>query len=270
MSNKIVKISVAGSAGRMGKMLVSAIDQHKECKLVSATCHPSEKNIIGKDSGLVSGMNENRILISDNPRELLKGDVIIDFTTPVSTVQISNLAAEKNIGHVIGTTGLSREHENIVETNSQLAPIVYSSNMSVGVNLLFSLINKAVTSLDMNWDIEVLEMHHRHKVDAPSGTALTMGKVAAETRKQQFEKIKTLSRKGKVGERQKDEIGFATLRGGSVVGDHTMILAHEDERIELTHKATNRKIYANGALKAAIWCSAKEKGLFSMKQVLGL
>ena len=139
-----------------------------------------------------------------------------------------------------------------------------------GVNLLFSLIDKAVRSIDNNWDIEVLEMHHRHKVDAPSGTALSMGKVAAASRDYQFEKIKKLSREGKVGQRSNEEIGFATLRGGSVVGDHTMILAHEDERIELTHKATNRKIYANGAVKAAIWCADKQKGLFSMKQVLGL
>ena len=270
MSKKTVKISIAGSAGRMGKMLVNVVDQHVECELVAATCHPSEVGVIGKDSGLISGINKNNIFISDNPKELLKGEVIIDFTTPESTVHNSNLAAENKIGLVIGTTGLSKEQENIIEKNSQLSPIIYSSNMSVGVNLLFSLIDKAVRSIDNNWDIEVLEMHHRHKVDAPSGTALSMGKVAAASREYQFEKIKKLSREGKVGQRSNEEIGFATLRGGSVVGDHTMILAHEDERIELTHKATNRKIYANGAVKAAIWCSDKQKGLFSMKQVLGL
>ena len=184
--------------------------------------------------------------------------------------ELSSIFESNKIGLVIGTTGLSKEQENIIEKNSQLSPIIYSSNMSVGVNLLFSLIDKAVKSIDNNWDIEVLEMHHRHKVDAPSGTALSMGKVAAASREYQFDKIKKLSREGKVGQRSNEEIGFATLRGGSVVGDHTMILAHEDERIELTHKATNRKIYANGAVRAAIWCSDKQKGLFSMKQVLGL
>ena len=142
--------------------------------------------------------------------------------------------------------------------------------MSVGVNLLFSLVKKAVASIDDNWDIEILEMHHRNKVDAPSGTALALGKVASDTKNIKFEKVSKLSREGKVGERKTNEIGFATLRGGSVVGDHSIILAHDDERIELTHKASNRKIYANGAVKAAIWCSQKEKGLFDMSKVLGL
>ena len=144
MSNKTVKISIAGSAGRMGKMLVNAVDKHVECELVAATCHPSEEGVIGKDAGLISGINENEIVISDDPKELLKGEVIIDFTTPESTVHNSNLAAENKIGLVIGTTGLSKEQENIIKKNSQLSPIIYSSNMSIGVNLLFSLIDKAV------------------------------------------------------------------------------------------------------------------------------
>ena len=270
MSQKNVKISVAGSAGRMGKMLVNVIDSYEGCSLVAATCHPNETDIIGKDSGLVSGINNLDIAISSDPKELLKGEVIIDFTSPESTIENSFLAVENNIGHVIGTTGLSKDQEKIIENNSKKTPIIYSANMSVGVNLLFALVKKAVSSIDENWDIELLEMHHRNKVDAPSGTALALGKTASNARKENFDKVSKLSREGKVGERKKDEIGFATLRGGSVVGDHTIILAHDDERIELTHKASNRKIYANGAVKAAIWCSTQKKGLFSMTEVLGL
>ena len=270
MSQKNVKISVAGSAGRMGKMLVNVIDGFEGCSLVAATCHPNETDMIGKDAGIVSGINSLNIPISPEPKELLKGEVIIDFTSPESTIINSFLAVEKNIGHVIGTTGLSRDQEKIVKDNSQKTPIIYSANMSVGVNLLLALVKKAVSAIDQNWDIEILEMHHRNKVDAPSGTALALGKTASYVRKENFEEVSKLSREGKVGEREKDEIGFATLRGGSVVGDHTVILAHDDERIELTHKASNRKIYANGAVKAAIWCSTQKKGLFSMSEVLGL
>ena len=270
MFNKNVKIAVAGSAGRMGKMLVNVIDKHPRCNLVAATCHPNETEIIGRDAGLISGIDQINIPISPDPQKLLNGDVIIDFTSPESTIEHSCLAVEKKIGHVIGTTGLSTDQEKVIKKNSEKAPIVYSANMSVGVNLLFSLVKKAVFSIDDNWDIEILEMHHRKKVDAPSGTALALGKVASDTRNENFEKVSKLSREGKVGARKKNEIGFATLRGGSVVGDHSVILAHDDERIELTHKASNRKIYANGAVKAAIWCSEKEKGLFDMSKVLGL
>ena len=270
MSKKNVKIAVAGSAGRMGKMLVNVIDKHPNCSLVAATCHPKEIEIIGADAGIVSGINKANVAISSDPRQLLNGDVIIDFTSPESTINHSFLAVEKKIGHVIGTTGLSVDQEKVIKKNSEKAPIIYSANMSVGVNLLFSLVKKAVASIDDNWDIEILEMHHRNKVDAPSGTALALGKVASDTKNIKFEKVSKLSREGKVGERKTNEIGFATLRGGSVVGDHSIILAHDDERIELTHKASNRKIYANGAVKAAIWCSQKEKGLFDMSKVLGL
>ena len=270
MTQKNVKISVAGSAGRMGKMLVNVIDSFEGCSLVAATCHPNESDIIGKDAGIVSGINKLNIPISLDPKELLKGEVIIDFTSPEATIANSFLAVEKNIGHVIGTTGLSKDQEKVIEDNSQKTPVIYSANMSVGVNLLFALVKKAVSSIDQNWDIEILEMHHRNKVDAPSGTALTLGKTASHARSENFEKVSKLSREGKVGKRKKDEIGFATLRGGSVVGDHSVILAHDDERIELTHKASNRKIYANGAVKAAIWCSTQKKGLFSMSEVLGL
>ena len=270
MTQKNVKISVAGSAGRMGKMLVNVIDSFEGCSLVAATCHPNETDIIGKDAGIVSGINKLNIPISLDPKELLKGEVIIDFTSPEATIANSFLAVEKNIGHVIGTTGLSKDQEKVIEGNSQKTPVIYSANMSVGVNLLFALVKKAVSSIDQNWDIEILEMHHRNKVDAPSGTALTLGKTASHARSDNFEKVSKLSREGKVGKRKKDEIGFATLRGGSVVGDHSVILAHDDERIELTHKASNRKIYANGAVKAAIWCATQKKGFFSMSEVLEL
>ena len=268
--NKKVNISVAGAAGRMGRMLVNTVHSHSQCSLVAATCHPSESEVIGKDAGLIAGLNSINVPISSNPKDLVKADVIIDFTTPESTINNSNLAIKNKTGHVIGTTGLSSDQEQTIRKNSLKAPIVYAANMSVGVNLLIALIEKAVKSIDYDWDIEILEMHHRHKVDAPSGTALTLGKTAAKVRDDHFEKVSKLSREGRVGERIKKEIGFATLRGGSVVGDHTMVLAHDDERIELTHKATNRKIYANGAVKAAIWCATKQTGLFNMKEVLKL
>ena len=169
MSQKNVKITVAGSAGRMGKMLVNVIDSYEGCSLVAATCHPDETNIIGKDAGLVSGINNLDISISPDPQELLKGEVIIDFTSPESTIENSFLAVEKNIGHVIGTTGLSKNQEKIIEENSKKAPIIYSANMSVGVNLLFALVKKAVSSIDKNWEgekinlLKKIEVHSKAK-----------------------------------------------------------------------------------------------------------
>ena len=265
----IINISVAGAAGRMGQMLVKEIKQNPETKLVSATCHHSEKQLIGKDAGTIAGIESLNVPLVIDPQSLLLSDVIIDFTTPESSIKHSNLASGLGISHVIGTTGFTEEQEEKLKGFSKKIPIVYSANMSVGVNLLIELLGDAVSKTGVDWDVEILEMHHKYKVDAPSGTALALGKAAAKARNKNLSDISKLSREGHTGARSQEEIGFAVLRGGSVVGDHKVILASGDERIELSHKAGNRSIFASGAVRAAIWSSSKEPGLYAMKDVLG-
>ena len=269
MQDKIL-ISVAGASGRMGRMLIKAISETPETSLCAATCHPSENEIIGQDAGLLSGINKINVKISPDPKKLLLADVIIDFTTPEVSVEHCRIAKNSKIAHVIGTTGLSEEQEKELKRISVKKPIVYASNMSVGVNLLSELVEKAVLSLGNGWDIEILEMHHRNKIDAPSGTALSLGKAAAKAKNENLNDIAKFTRYGQTGVRSNDEIGFAVMRGGSVVGDHAVVLSSGDERIELTHKAGDRSIFASGAVRAAIWLQNKKNGLYSMKDVLGL
>jgi len=227
-------------------------------------------HVLGRDLGALTGGEPLGIIISDNPEPLFEhADVVVDFTSPSATAQHATLAAKTGTAHVVGTTGLDSDQMATISRAAQRVPIVMASNMSLGINLLEQVIEEMARILDTDWDIEVIEMHHRHKVDAPSGTALSLGEAAAKGRGVQLRRVSRRGRDGQVGPRVKGEIGFSAIRGGDVVGDHTIIFAADGERIEVTHKASNREIFARGAVKAVLWAAGKRAGLYSMKDVLG-
>ena len=226
---------------------------------------------IGSDAGVLAGLPENGVKLSADAAPLLeKADGIIDFTAPVATVPFAALAAKSGKVHIIGTTGLSAADEAKIKDAAKSAVIVKSGNMSLGVNLLAALTKRVAKTLDQSFDIEILEMHHNQKVDAPSGTALMLGRAAAEGRGVDLAQRSVRGRDGVTGARCPGDIGFAALRGGTVVGDHTVIFAGTAERLELTHKAEDRMIFARGALTAALWAREQKPGVYSMADVLGL
>jgi 4-hydroxy-tetrahydrodipicolinate reductase len=265
-----LKIAVTGAAGRMGRELVRAVHANDGCVLAGAL-EQEGSLALGQDAGLLAGLGKLGVVIADYPLELFaKVDAVLDFTGPAASVEFAALAANARIIHVLGTTGLKREDEAKIAAAARHATIIRSGNMSLGVNLLAALTRKVAEALDADFDIEILEMHHRHKVDAPSGTALMLGRAAAEGRRVKLEDVSVRVRDGHTGERRRGDIGFAALRGGSVVGDHSVIFAADGERIELVHRAADRGIYARGAVKAALWGRGKGPGLFSMMDVLGI
>lgn len=264
------KIAIMGAAGRMGRELVRAVHAAQGCTLSGGTEAPGSA-FVGADLGVLAGLGETGVKVTSDPLELIaRSDAIIDFTVPKATVVFAGLAANARIVHVIGTTGCGEAEEAAIKAAARHATIVKAGNMSLGVNLLLAITRKVAEALDADYDIEVLEMHHNKKVDAPSGTALMLGAAAAEGRGIDLAAQSVRSRDGHTGPRRRGDIGFATLRGGSVVGDHTVIFAGEGERIEITHKAADRSIFARGAVKAAQWGRGKGPGLFAMTDVLGL
>jgi 4-hydroxy-tetrahydrodipicolinate reductase len=261
---------VVGAAGRMGRTLVRVIAETEGAKLVGAIERKGSPEL-GKDAGLLAGLGENGIMLADDPLPLFaKADGVLDFTSPKATVAFAELAAQARIVHVVGTTGLSDDDDKKLAAAARHAVTIKSGNMSLGVNLLAVLVRQAAKALDADFDIEILEMHHRHKVDAPSGTALLLGAAAAEGRGIALAEHSVRSRDGHTGARKRGDIGFATLRGGSVVGEHSVFLSGEGETIEIAHRATDRAIFARGAVKAALWGQGKKPGLYSMANVLGL
>jgi 4-hydroxy-tetrahydrodipicolinate reductase len=265
-----MRLVVAGAGGRMGRTLVKAIADSKEFSLVGAL-EDVRSPLIGWDSGKLAGIPENDVkLIGDAAPLLSKADGIIDFTAPIATVTIAGLVGKAGKIHIIGTTGLNAADEAKIKEAAKNAVIVKSGNMSLGVNLLAALTKRVAKTLDKSFDIEILEMHHNQKVDAPSGTALLLGRAAADGRGIEFDKQSVKSREGHTGARKSGDIGFATLRGGSVVGEHNVIFAGPAERLELSHKAEDRIIFAHGALHAARWARNQRPGLYSMMDVLGL
>ncbi len=265
-----MKIAVMGAAGRMGRELVRAVVATPGCELVGG-CEPPGAAAVGEDIGSLAGLAPSGIPVTDDPLELFtRADAVLDFTTPAATVEFAGLAANARIVHVIGTTGLGPADEKAIAAAARHATIVKAGNMSLGVNLLVALAGKVARALGPDFDIEILEMHHGRKVDAPSGTALMLGAAAAEGRGIALGEHSVRARDGHTGERRRGDIGFAVLRGGDVVGEHTVIFAGPGERIELTHRATDRGIFARGAVKAALWGRGKGPGLFSMMDVLGL
>ena len=265
-----MRLVVAGAGGRMGRTLVKAIAASKGYTL-SGALEDARSPLIGLDVGLLVGGTENGIkLVGDAGPLLDNADGIIDFTAPAATLAFAALAAKGRKVHVIGTTGLSAADEAKIKDAAKTAVIVKSGNMSLGVNLLAALAKRVAKTLDNSFDIEILEMHHNQKVDAPSGTSLLLGRAAAEGRGVDLDKHSVRSRDGHTGARKPGDIGFATLRGGSVVGEHSVIFAGPSERLELSHKAEDRMIFASGALYAALWARTQKPGLYSMVDVLGL
>ena len=264
-----MRLVVAGAGGRMGRTLVKAIAESKGVTLAGAL-EQEGSQFIGRDAGELAGVGANGMAIASDPAALAKADALIDFTAPKSSVEFTAQAAKSGIVHIIGTTGLSAADEAAIKSAATKAIIVKSGNMSLGVNLLAALVKRVAQTLDDEFDIEILEMHHNKKVDAPSGTALLLGRAAAEGRGIDFEQRKVMAREGQTGARKPGDIGFANLRGGSVVGEHSVIFAGPAERIELAHKAEDRMIFARGALRAALWGRGKKPGLYSMADVLGL
>ncbi|MQT13124.1 4-hydroxy-tetrahydrodipicolinate reductase [Segnochrobactrum spirostomi] len=265
-----MRLVVMGAAGRMGRSLIRAIEATPGLVLAGAVERPGS-DAIGVDAGLLAGTGTLGIAVGDDPLPLFaRADGVIDFTNPATTLAAAELAAQARIVHVIGTTGLSAADDEKIAAAARHAVIVKSGNMSLGVNLLAALVRQAAKALDLSYDLEIVEMHHRHKVDAPSGTALMLGRAAAEGRGVALDDVSVRVRDGHTGPREPGSIGFATLRGGSVVGDHVVILAGEGERIELGHRAENRDIFARGALKAALWARGRKPGLHTMADVLGL
>jgi 4-hydroxy-tetrahydrodipicolinate reductase len=264
-----IRVAVAGASGRMGRTLIRALAEAEDMRLAFAL-EQTDHAELGKDAGVLSGLPAAGIALSDDPLAALAGsDAVLDFTTPAASVPLSELAAQARIVHVIGTTGFSETDLARLNASARHAVIVKSGNMSLGVNLLAALVRAAAHALP-NFDIEIVEMHHRMKVDAPSGTALLLGEAAAQGRGVALKDHEQRARDGQTGVRSDGTIGFASLRGGTVVGDHIVTLAGPFERIELTHRAEDRMIFARGALAAARWGQGQKPGLYSMNDVLGL
>ncbi|CAA7614116.1 4-hydroxy-tetrahydrodipicolinate reductase [Candidatus Terasakiella magnetica] len=265
-----MKIGIVGCAGRMGRMLMNAVLDTEGCTLAGGTERPGSA-LVGQDLGGLLGRSPLGVAVGDEARALFQAaDAVIDFTAPAATIAHAALAAELGKVLVVGTTGLSADDEARLRAAAAKTTVIYAPNFSVGVTLLMALTERAATILGDDYDIEIVEMHHRHKVDAPSGTALGLGRSAAKGRAVALDQVWCKSRDGHTGARPKGEIGFATLRGGDVVGDHTVMFAAEGERIELTHKASSRAVFAKGAVRAACWAKGQKPGLYSMREVLGL
>jgi 4-hydroxy-tetrahydrodipicolinate reductase len=265
-----MKIAVLGAGGRMGQALARVLAETPGCALAGGI-EAKGSPYVGRDIGEAAGLDPVGIAITDEPLPVFaQVDGVLDFTTPASTMEFVALAAQARVVHVIGTTGFSAADEAKIEAAARHATVVKAGNMSLGVNLLAALTARVARALGPEFDIEILEMHHRHKRDAPSGTSLMLGRAAAEARGVSLKDRGVWTREGDVGPRRDGDIGFAALRGGSVVGDHSVILAGTGERITLSHHAEDRAIFARGAVKAALWARGRGPGLYSMQDVLGL
>ena len=265
-----MKVAVMGAGGRMGQALTRVLSETPGCAIAGGI-EAKGSPLVGRDLGEVAGLDPVGVAITDNPIPVFAHiDGVLDFTTPASTIEFAALSAQARVVHVIGTTGFSAADEAKIEAAALHATIVKAGNMSMGVNLLAALTARVAATLGPEFDIEILEMHHRHKRDAPSGTSLMLGQAAAQARGISLEDQGVRVRDGNIGPRRDGDIGFAALRGGDVVGEHRVIFAGPGERIELAHIATDRGIFARGAVKAALWARGRSPGLYSMHDVLGL
>jgi 4-hydroxy-tetrahydrodipicolinate reductase len=264
----MIKLAIPGSAGRMGGMLIREIDAAPDLELVAATDRP-DSPFIGSDAGEVAQTGANGIIISNDPEKLFgSADVVIDFTSPAASLHHAALAAGHGTAMVIGTTGLSAYEESKLVASAKGNAVIYCANTSIGVTLLTQLVEDVAAKLTKGWDIEILETHHHHKVDAPSGTALALGKAAAKGRGVVFDGVADMVRKGQTGARKQGDIGFAVLRGGDVVGEHSVIFYGDSERVEISHRATDRAIFARGAIRAARFAATANSGFYDMTDVL--
>lgn len=263
-------IVIAGASGRMGQMLIKTVQASDAAHLHAVLERPGH-DWIGQDLGSVMGGTPSGVMVHDDPLDAMaKAQALIDFTTPEATIALSRIAAQARAAHVIGTTGMTEDQIAQLEPAARHSPIVRAGNMSLGVNLLVQLTRRVAAALDADFDIEVIEAHHHHKVDAPSGTALMLGEAAAEGRGVSLNEVRDSGRDGITGAREKGHIGFAAIRGGDIVGEHDVLFAAQGERIVLRHVATDRAIFARGALKAALWAQDKAPGQYDMVDVLGL
>ena len=266
----MMRVAIIGAAGRMGKVLIEAVNMHEQLTLGAAIVS-RDSSLVGVDAGELAGVGKLGVLCANSLEQVVADfDVLIDFTTPQLTM--ANLAC--CIAHaktiVIGTTGLNEEQKLTLEQAAAAIPVVFASNMSVGMNLCFKVLETVAQTLGDDYDVEIIETHHRHKVDAPSGTAVSLGEVVAKALDRNLKEHAVYGREGIIGPRTKKEIGFETIRAGDVVGDHTVLFANEGERIEITHKASSRMTFAKGATRAAAWLAKKEAGLYDMQDVLSL
>ena len=264
-----MRIAVVGVAGRMGRTLIEAIHA-SDAKLGAATERPGS-SLVGADAGELAGVGKiNVAIVGDLAEAIADFDVLIDFTAPEATMAHLAVCQAHGKAMIIGTTGLSEEQKQQLQVASEHIPIVFAANYSVGVTLCLKLLQVAASVLNEGYDIEVIEAHHRHKVDAPSGTALRMGEVLAETLGRDLKECAVYGREGHTGARDPNTIGFETIRAGDIVGDHTVLFGTDGERVEITHKASSRMTFAKGAVRAAIWLQDKQAGLFDMQDVLNL
>lgn len=266
----MIRVAVTGAAGRMGKTNIEALQLAEGVELSAAIVEPNS-SLIGADAGELAGVGRLGVkLVGDLGAVLDDFDVLIDFTTPQSTMENVGLCARHGKKIVIGTTGLNEAQKGELELRARQIPIMFAPNMSVGVNVCFKVLDLIARTLGDDYDIEVIEAHHRHKVDSPSGTALRLGEVVANALGRDLKECAVYGREGQIGPRSRTEIGFETIRAGDVVGDHTVLFATEGERIELTHKASSRMTFAKGAVRAARWIGEQAPGLYDMQDVLNL
>lgn len=263
-----MRIGVTGASGRMGQAVIRTIAE-LDPTLLAGALDRSGSDAIGRDAGALVGLESVGVYIEDDPQVFIPNcNVIVDFTRPEATLAYADIAAKNHVALVTGTTGFSPEQEAQLREYAKSTPILWARNMSIGVNLLQELVERTARTLAEEYDIEVVEMHHRHKVDAPSGTALALGEAAARGRGVHLPDVMDAARHGVTPPRKDGDIGFAVLRGGDVIGDHTVIFAGPGERIELTHKASDRSIFARGAVRAAQWLREREPGFYSMHDVM--
>ncbi len=268
--NAHVKIAILGAAGRMGRMLIGAVAERADATLAAAVDRPGGP-AEGQDSGLLAGRGASGVMIGgDAAAAFASVQAAIDFSSPAASARHAELAAQAGVAYVVGATGLAAAEEEALRRAAQFIPVVYAANFSIGMTLLADLVQRAAAGLGSDFDIEIVEMHHRHKVDAPSGSALMLGRAAAKGRGVALDACAVRGRDGVTGARPAGAIGFAALRGGDVAGDHTVIYAGDGERLELTHRAGDRAIFARGAVRAALWAVGRPAGLYSMRHVLGL
>jgi 4-hydroxy-tetrahydrodipicolinate reductase len=266
----MLRIAITGTAGRMGRTLIEACSNNEALRLTAALEHQGSERI-GLDAGELAGIGRNDVVVTDDLDNLLDGiDVLVDFTRPEATLDYLEACHRAGKKMVIGTTGFDAAEKDVIARAARDIPIVFAPNMSVGVNLCFKLAEMAARVLGENSDIEIIEAHHRHKVDAPSGTALRLGEVVAGALGRNLKECAVYGREGTTGARDRKTIGFATIRAGDIVGDHTVLFGSDGERVEITHKAASRMTFAQGALRAATWLADQRPGLYDMQDVLGL
>ena len=265
-----MKIGIIGAGGRMGQACIRQVTDTVGCAVIAAS-DIAGSALIGQDAGDVAGSGPLGVAVSEDAAAVIAAsDAIIEFTLPEPTVSHVALTAEAGVAHIIGTTGMDAAQEDALKAAGEKSVIMHAPNMSLAVNLLFALTKQVAATLNDDFDIEIFEMHHKHKIDAPSGTAVGMGRAAAEGRGVELDDVAQWARSGITGERKRGDIGFASLRGGNVIGDHTATFAIENERLEISHKAQSRQIFARGAVHAALWSAGKEPGFYTMFDVLGI